>query len=68
MIFTEYIPTELLKPFIKAYRIIENGNEITNRASHTGTFARHTKSNAQYSQPYKKACLHQSHLTPIGIN
>ena len=31
MIFNEYIPTELLRPFIKAYRIIESKNELTNR-------------------------------------
>lgn len=31
MIFNEYIPSELLRPFIKAYRIIESKNEITNR-------------------------------------
>lgn len=31
MIFNEYIPTELLRPFIKAYKIIESKNELTNR-------------------------------------
>jgi AraC-like DNA-binding protein len=31
MKFTEYIPTDPLKPFIKAYRIIESGSELINR-------------------------------------
>ena len=31
MISTEHPPTEYLKPYIKAYRIIESGHEITNR-------------------------------------
>lgn len=31
MKFEEYIPTELLKPFIKSYRIIESEDEMTNR-------------------------------------
>ncbi len=28
---SEYLPTELLSPFVRAYRIIESGDEITNR-------------------------------------
>jgi AraC-like DNA-binding protein len=31
MIFSEYIPTELLRPFVKAYRIIESNSELINR-------------------------------------
>jgi AraC-like DNA-binding protein len=31
MEFQEYIPTALLRPFVKAYRIIESQDEITNR-------------------------------------
>lgn len=31
MKFEEYIPTELLKPFIKSYRIIESRDEMINR-------------------------------------
>lgn len=35
----EYQPTELLKPFIKAYRIVESEDEITNRILPNTSFA-----------------------------
>lgn len=37
MVFNEYVPTELLRPYIKAYRIIESENELVNRVL-PGTF------------------------------
>ncbi len=39
MKISDYIPTELLKPFIKAYRIIESQDELVNRVLPNTSFA-----------------------------
>ncbi len=39
MKISDYIPTELLKPFIKTYRIIESQDELVNRVLPNTSFA-----------------------------
>lgn len=67
MQITEYVPTEKLRPYIKAYKIIESRNETTNKVLPTTSFAMsfRFKGKISYINDTNKTTLHFATLAGL---